>query len=244
MGWLRFAQLSKIAGFLLIALSTSPVLAGAGEWRWIEDKRGVQLWTLQTPGEVLPGFRGQTKIRGTIAQIVNQMLDVRHHTEWMHRCAESWIYQHTTENRGILYNRTSSVPWPVWDRDVVLDVQFDYAADRKSLTVRFRNRNDLLRPVPERVVRMPKLVGFYKMTQIAPNLTNVLYQVEVDIGGTIPDWIAEEVAEDLPFYTLLSLRERVEGIQEESPQVVARDTPPVAVELPKPSSKALRAATD
>ena len=236
MRWLNFPLSLKIVGFLLVALTTSSVLAGGGEWRWVGDKRAVQLWVLKSPGDVLPGFRGQTKIRGTIDKIVQEMLDVRHHNEWMHRCAESWIYAQTGENRGILYNRTSSAPWPVWDRDVVLDVQFDYAPDRKSLTVRFHNRDDLLRPVPERVVRMPKLVGFYKMTQLGPNLTNVLYQVEVDIGGSIPDWIAEQVARDLPYYTLLSLRERVEGVREESL--------PVAVDLPKPKNKTLRASND
>ena len=49
----------------------------------------------------------------------------------------------------------------------MLDVQFEYSADRRQLMVRFKNLDDLLRPVPERVVRMPKLVGFYKMELLA-----------------------------------------------------------------------------
>jgi hypothetical protein len=98
----------------------------------------------------------------------------------------------------------------VWDRDVVLDVELDYNADRSALTIRFRNLDDKLRPAPERVVRMPRLVGFYKLVQLSPHRTKVLYQVEADIGGSIPEWLAREVARDLPYYTLLSLRERVE----------------------------------
>lgn len=240
---LRFAPESVSLALALLFLAVSTARAGHGDWRWLEEKRGIQLWTLSLPGSTLPGFRGQTKIQGTIAQIVHEMMDAPRHTEWMHRCAESWIYSRQGETRGVLYNRTSSAPWPVWDRDVVLDVHFDYGSDGKSLMVRFHNRDDLLRPVPERVVRMPKLVGFYKMVQLADNLTSVTYQVEVDIGGTIPDWIADEVAKDLPYYTLLSLRERVEGVREETPVPIPPQMP-VAVELPKSQERDLRAARD
>jgi hypothetical protein len=207
----------------------SAAQASHGAWQWLQEKRGVRLWKLEVPGQELPGFRGQTLVRGSIEQIAGELLDAPHLTEWMHRCAESWIYERTGEWRGVLYNRTSSAPWPVWDRDVVLDVVFDYNADHTALTVHFKNVADKLRPVPERVVRMPRLVGFYKMTQLAPDQTSVIYQVEVDIGGAIPAWIADEVAEDMPYYTLLSLRERVEDLNSRPSASAPR---PLALELP------------
>jgi hypothetical protein len=182
-------------------------------WRPLAEKRGVQLWKLRVPGQQLPGFRGRTQVRASIDEIIEEMLDAAHHTEWMHRCAESWIYQRGPTS-GILYNRTSSAPWPVWDRDVVLAVDLEKSADLKEAVFSFRNLDDKLRPVPERVVRMPRLVGFYKLVQVDAQHTQVTYQVEVDIGGSIPDWIADEVAQDMPYYTLLSLRERVEAVHE------------------------------
>jgi|GEM_PF-1914205 len=239
---LGFASSLLLSVLAVLGRSSAVAHAGPGQWQWLEEKRGVQLWTLDVPGRSLPGFRGQTVIKGTIDQIANEMLDAPHHKEWMHRCAESWIYQRSSDSRGVLYNRTSSAPWPVWDRDVVLDVHFDFGADHKTLTVRFKNRDDLLRPVPERVVRMPKLVGFYKMVQLEPNLTSVTYQVEVDIGGSIPDWIADEVAKDLPYYTLLSLRERIEGITEEVPAKALAT--PVATEMPTARARDLQANND
>jgi hypothetical protein len=224
-----------VLGLCLLAFSAG-ARAGDGDWKWLEDKRGISLWTLRIPGQPLPGFRGQTLIEGSIEEIATELLDVKHHTEWMHRCTESWIYEHG-ETRGVLYNRTSSAPWPVWDRDVVLDVEFVYNADRTALTVRFKNLDDKLRPVPERVVRIPKLVGFYKLVQLAPHRTKVLYQVEADVGGSIPEWIADQVAKDLPYYTLLSLRERVEDTY--------RRSTPLTVELPPAAPKAqLQALAD
>lgn len=193
------------------------VSARDGSWQWLGEKRGIRLWKLQIPGQSLPGFRGQTVIGASLEEIAEELVDVRHHTEWMHRCAESWIYERQSDTKGIVYNRTSAAPWPVWDRDVVLEVELLYNHDRTGLTIRFRNLKDKLRPVPDRVVRMPRLVGFYKLTQLTPTHTRVLYQVEADIGGSIPDWIAHEVARDLPYYTLLSLRERVEDKHKQAP---------------------------
>lgn len=193
------------------------VAAGEGAWQWLGEKRGIRLWKLQVPGQSLPGFRGQTVVAGSIDDIVAELVDVKHHTEWMHRCVESWIYEHHSDTRAIIYNRTSAAPWPVWDRDVVLDVELVYNHDRTGVTIRFQNLQDKLRPVPDRVVRMPRLAGFYKLTQLTSTHTRVVYQVEADIGGSIPDWIAREVARDLPYYTLLSLRERVEDKTKAAP---------------------------
>ncbi len=237
--YLRWTSALAALAYLFVALPSA--LANGEDWKWLGEKRGVKLWKLERPKQSLPGFRGQTEIQGSIERIVAEMLDVRHHTEWMHRCAESWIYEHGSDTHGILYNRTSSAPWPVWDRDVVLDVHFDYNQARTALTVRFRNLDDKLRPSPERVVRMPKLVGYYKMTEDASQRTTVTYQVEADIGGSIPDWIADEVTKDLPFYTLLALRERVEALpQKDKPKQAL----PVALELPKASPKTLQAVRD
>jgi hypothetical protein len=56
---------------------------------------------------------------------------------------------------------------------------------------------------------MPRLEGSYRMEQLAANKTRVTYTVEVDIGGSVPDWMAEMVARDMPYKTLLKLRGRV-----------------------------------
>ncbi len=239
---LHLSLLAALAGCVfLFTLVPCAAADGDAEWLTLGEKRGVQLWKLERARQSLPGFRGQTEIQASIEDIVRELLDVQHHTEWMHRCTASWLYAHINESHGIIYNRTSSAPWPVWDRDVVLDVKLEYNRDKTALLVRFHNLDDKLRPPPDRVVRMPKLVGFYKMVQHASNRTTVTYQVEADIGGSIPDWIADQVAKDLPFYTLLALRERVESQPRESEPNVSL---PVAVELPKSSPKGLQASRD
>jgi hypothetical protein len=149
-------------------------------------------------------------IGGSIAAIVAELKKVERHTEWMHRCSASETLERFGEDRVVIYNRTD-IPWPVWDRDVILDTLFTYASEGRLVTLTFKNHDPKLRPVPERVVRMPHLAGFYRMWQLAPDQTKVTYQVEADVGGSVPKWMAERVARDMPYETLSRLRQRVAG---------------------------------
>jgi hypothetical protein len=184
--------------------------AGHGAWEHIDDADGIHVWKLEIPGQDMPGFRGQTFIRGRIEDIMKQMFDWKHHTQWMYRCSESTLLKQVNDNQAIMYNRTDA-PWPISDRDVILDTHVSETPDKSAATVTFRNTKSDLKPVPEHVVRMPRLIGFYKMWQVEPGRVKVMYQVEADIGGNIPSWLAARSAKDLPYITLLKLRERVEG---------------------------------
>jgi hypothetical protein len=194
----------------LLALSASAYAGSESQWKFIDEDDGIHTWMLEIPGQDLPGFRGQTVMKSSVKGVLDQMLDWKSHTKWMYRCAESTLLEPLGEKSAILYNRTSA-PWPVWDRDVVVKSLVEEAPDLSSVKVSFENVDYAKKPVPDKVVRMPKLVGFYKLWQVEPNKTKVLYQVEADIGGSIPKWLAKRAARDLPYTTLRKLRERVEG---------------------------------
>lgn len=194
---------------LLALLFAVTATANTMHWQLVRDKDGIKVWVLEIPGQDLPGFRGVTSIKASIEEIVEVMLDVDHHVDWMWNCQESRQVRWITETRGLLYNRVNA-PWPVWDRDVLLDVAWRYTPNKEALTFRFRNAEDPAEPAQKGVVRMPRLEGFYRLWTGKGGTTNVLYQVEVDIAGNVPDFMARRHARKLPEKTLEALRERVE----------------------------------
>jgi hypothetical protein len=82
-------------------------------------------------------------------------------------------------------------------------------ADGDVVTLSFEDYDRTLLPIPGRVVRMPHLEGFYRLEKLGSRQTRVVYQVEMDIGGSVPDRIADRVARDMPYEKLSRLRERV-----------------------------------
>ena len=205
----------SLAAWTLLALTCVIPPAVAAEdpekWEFVDKDDGIHVWKHEVPGHDVPDFRGQTFINASIEQILTEMLDWKSHTEWMFACAESTLLKQVEPDHLIMYNRLD-VPWPIWDRDVIADIAIERSADKKYLKVAFRNISSDLRSVPKKVVRLPKLIGFYKLWEVEPGKTKIMYQVEAELGGSIPRWIAVRGARDLPHTTLLKLRERVESV--------------------------------
>src|SRR4051812_24076635 len=113
-----------LLGLLLLSLPVGYAAATNGHWELVQNSHGIKVWVLDIPGQDLPGFRGQATIDASIEDIVEVMLDVPHHTDWMWRVREakqlSGREMSREEDHGLLYTRIHA-PWPVWDRDVVLD---------------------------------------------------------------------------------------------------------------------------
>jgi hypothetical protein len=208
--WLRVLLACALCACLVpCAVAIPQVRAAQANWQLIEDDEGIKVWSLDIPGQDLPGFRGVTTIDATIDEIMTFVLDTTQHPEWMYNCDESRVVKRFDDTHGILYNRINA-PWPVKDRDVLLDIAYRYTPNREAVTFRFRETQEFEMKVPRRVVRIPKLTGFFRLWQESPTKTNVLYQVEVDIGGNVPDIAARRYARNLPYKTLENLREIVE----------------------------------
>jgi hypothetical protein len=205
--WTRF----WIASLLMLGMAVPALATGTSQWEYIEEDDGIHTWKKELDGD-MPAFRGQTHIKGTLDDVLKPVMDWKHHTDWMYLCRESTLLKELSPTRALMYNRIRGV-WPVWDRDVIADTALTWAADKKSLAITFTGVKSALRAVPEHVVRMPRMQGALKMWQVEPAKVKVLYEVEADIGGRIPKWLAKLGARDLPYHTLNKLRARVEGTE-------------------------------
>jgi hypothetical protein len=79
--------------------------------------------------------------------------------------------------------------------------------DPVTYTVRmpFHNVHNIW-PPKKGFVRMPKMDGYFLFRPLAPGSVEVTLQVIADPGGRIPDWIANLIMRDIPYYSLKNLR--------------------------------------
>ena len=205
-------RLALLAWAVLLAtlLALAPALAANdGEWAFIDEEDGIRTWRKEL-GERRAAFRGQAFIRGSIDDALAPILDWKHHTEWMYGVKESTLLKQLSPTRVLVYVRVKGV-WPVWDRDAISESELQWSADRKHLAIYGHSVQSSLRPVPSRVVRMPLLKGTMKMWQVEPRRVKVLYDIEADLGGRVPMWIAKLASREIPYHTLFNLRKRVQG---------------------------------
>lgn len=100
------------------------------------------------------------------------------------------------------------MPWPVTGRDVVIHVTTEKTAD--GTVIRHLKADPTYIPEEKGQIRVPKLVGEWKLQPKGQGVTEVTYQVETEPGGSIPSWLANSFVVDAPLNTLKGLRSAAE----------------------------------
>ncbi len=197
-----------IATVLLLSAEVS--VSRAGGWKVVRKEAGVTVSQKEIEGRDLPVFRGSTVIAADIYDLLGILQDIDEHPKWMHRCKEARLIKRYAEFHVLHYNRTDA-PWPVSDRDTVLDSRVEIQPESHSVLVRFKAVKSPLQGEVTDVVRMRRLSGYYKLTALSATKTRVEYQVDADPGGSLPAWVVAMASEDLPVNTLTNLRARAKS---------------------------------
>lgn len=192
--------------FLFLLLIAGPAQSGAG-WEKVNEEDGVTVFRQDVAERDLPTFRGQATFNANIYVILAILSDVERHPEWQHACKHARILKKYDEFHYLYYNRINS-PWPVTDRDVVLDTRVHIKPERHTVVITLNRTTSSLMPEVEDVVRMPRLKGAFRLKALDAERTFVQYDVDADPGGALPDFVVKMASEDIPLNTLRNLRAR------------------------------------
>lgn len=212
---LSLMQRSSAPRALLAALSLTGMLwldgsqgfAHSDEPRWemTGQRDGIRSFESARPGRPLSAYRAQMELSADPWDALAVLEDVDRACEWTSHCGEMRKLRAASERDLTVYARMDA-PWPVRDRDVVVRVRV--GIEPRELLVAIDSLNGAA-PAQAGVVRMPRFVAHYRFQWLESQRTSVEYQIDVDPGGTLPDWLKRIVARDLAHNTLADLRDRV-----------------------------------
>jgi hypothetical protein len=188
----------------------APALAKGG-WKRVLQADGVTVSAREVPGEPQLEFRGVAVLAVDLFPLLAVIDDTANHCIWQANCKVSRVVKANGEFERWIYHRVGA-PWPVSDRDVVIRGTVQIDAERRAVWSHFRDVTLPSLPPVKGVVRLPKLVGFYKLEWLADDRTRVTYQVSSRTGGLLPTWLANRAARGLPHGTLVGLRKRAKAM--------------------------------
>lgn len=197
-----------LAGWAPLDWYAPEALASDAGWEHETTDEGVAVYLKEEAGRNLPVFKGIGTVEGNLFELLAVLDDANRHTEWMANCIKSKILKPINEFDRIMYNRTEA-PWPVSDRDVVLEAICSANMERKEFLSQFRNVGFAGMPKQEGAVRMPRLRGFWRFVAIDERRTKATYQIDADPGGMLPDWVVERASVKLPIQSIVGLRRQV-----------------------------------
>ena len=198
---------TNITRFLFSLTMLGLFISAYADFTVVREEAGITVKELVDPDRTLPILRANTSMAASPLEVAAWIGAVHTYTQWQHNCTEAHIIPQADDSL-LVYNRVAS-PWPVADRDVVLQTIVTRNADG-SILIEFFNQNDPTTKVPRGVVRMPRLAGRYELSAV-DGATQVIYTIDSDPGGKLPAWLVRRASKDLPFYTLKNLRALVES---------------------------------
>lgn len=196
------------------ALAGTPQ-AEARDWVLITDKDGVKVYRAHTDDSPIKTFRGETDVSLEDFRSIGAIMDDYDFvSSWLHMVSEIEGFKRPSPHRREVW-LTTRLPWPVADRDVVLEVLMEQ--DLETYTVRMPFRQVVRIPDKDKYVRVPRMDGYLEFAPIEPGRIHLTIEVILDPGGRLPAWLANLILRDIPYFSLKSFRnvantERYQGV--------------------------------
>ena len=196
--------LAAILGILLAPGTGS----SEAEWKLALQRDGIEVSTRAVAGSDLDEFIGTTVIDASVNVIEAVIDDVPAAPQWMVDCREARIIRKIDENVSVVLNVTKT-PWPMWDRETLLVSMKQKDAKTGTVTFSFHSIKDPDVPIGRKNVRIPAIDGQWVLNAIGEGHTKVTYAVKSNPGGSVPRFISQRTSWNIPYRTLLGLRNMV-----------------------------------
>lgn len=177
------------------------------DWKQVKNSDAITVYNRPFPGSDFDEFRAVTIVNAPIEVITEVLYDVPAQPEWMSDCLFAKTVKVFDENHIIAYN-ILHFPWPVTDRDFLLDTNFDLDFKAGRVLVTMKAVEEPLIPV-SKYVRMTNVFGTCLLERLDKDKTKVTYTMLANPAGHVPAAVANIFAKMNPYNTLKGLKKIV-----------------------------------
>ena len=204
---MRATTVLLITAMTTVATLPARSLGAPGGWRLMEARDGIIVFRQFHQQSQLETFRGTMRMR--LADEYSMLAlynDTEAFPDWLHliQGAEE-ISRDGPLDRNFRF--LINLPWPVKDREAVVNARQRQITRKgeEAVVTTLRARPELVER-RDGYLRIPELHGVFKLERVKPEIVEVTFQVRLNMGGWIPNWLVNTVLRDMPFKTLQNLR--------------------------------------
>ena len=104
-----------------------------------------------------------------------------------------------------LVHQGYDMPWPITDRDFVMNQTAKYNSETKEFTLQFKSVEAEDMPVQKCCVRAMAYRTFWYLKNNSDGTTKVIVEVYADPKGSLPPWLINMIQKDWPYNTITGL---------------------------------------
>ncbi|QNL21477.1 hypothetical protein HZR84_05865 [Hyphobacterium sp. CCMP332] len=187
---------------LSLAILNPMIAFTQSTWTPEIQKQGISVYTKAEKYSDFKSFKAEVELPAKIEEVLQVLKDGAHYVHWFGFTKTSRSLKKEGDVQFI-YMETI-FPWPYANRDMVYMMSFDTKSPNETLII-LKGIPDFL-PEKRGIVRMEKANGSI-LLQSEGEITKIRYVFHSEPGGRIPHWLANNSIAELPYQTLLGLRQ-------------------------------------
>lgn len=200
------APLKRI-GLAALSLLASHMVFSQQNWKLEKSKEGINVYTAEQKNSSFKAIKVECTLKGTYAKLISILTNVAGFHKWIYNNKQSKLLKKNSTYDFVYYSETS-MPFPVANRDVIIRMQIKTDSLPKFMTVAGSNQDEYIPPIPG-LQRIEHYRASWKITMPTAGTLHIVYNLEVDPGGSLPAWLANSFADKGPFNTFSNLADQL-----------------------------------
>jgi len=188
---------------LLLAIKLLPVFA-QGDWKLRTEKQGIKIYTSTVADSKIKAIKVECEFNATVSQFVAVIMDVKTAPDWVYGVKSCILIKQVSVSELYYYSEIN-MPWPVANRDFVSHLTVSENPQTKIVTIDGPAVPGFV-PVKKGIVRISESESKWVITPLAADQIKVEYAIHVDPGGSLPTWLVNTFASQVPFKIFSSLK--------------------------------------
>jgi hypothetical protein len=198
--------MTHLLTFFWLCLCSWTAQAADGVWEVLGTTDGIEVSRMTMADSNLFAFRGEADVDVHISLLSSLLLDDTLGPQWVDLMVLSTLLEQASPTRKIIH-QGYGLPWPISDRDYVLQQDAGYDNATKVFTLDFKSVSHASRPVQDDYVRAIAFRTFWNLTAKGDQ-THAIVEVYTDPKGALPAWLVNLIQKDWPYNTITGLTAR------------------------------------
>ncbi len=175
-------------------------------WVFKHEKAGIRVF-YRDNGSGIYELRLLTKVDASLHAVAALLTDVPSYTKWCYKTSEAWPVRESG-SQSTIYYVVSDFPWPLDDRDVVLDSHIKQDPASKALIGESKAIEGQIEP-RKNCVRMATTDIRWVCNKTSDGLVDIEYTLRSDPGGQLPNWLVNMAIDFGPVETMKAFKKLV-----------------------------------
>lgn len=197
-----------LVGVLLFSGAAAGAQVPSGvNWQLVKEGKGIQVYTAPAGNSGRKYIKATATLTGSLSKVQAVFRDVARQKDWVYGTRQAYLIQKTDDNHLLYYNETA-LPWPASNRDVAIRMTLAEDPARRTLSIT-QQGDPGAAPANKGIVRVPHFSGNWTFRDDGKGQQQVAYYLDIDPGGSLPNWVVNLFIAKGPYETMVKLRELV-----------------------------------